>query len=48
VASKRVEQNVLVVSIDRLIPSLRGGVGGLGPADELGTRGFFGRRERHE
>jgi hypothetical protein len=38
---ERVEQGVLVVSIDRLIPVLRTEVGGLGrPADELGVRGF--------
>jgi len=36
---QRLEQNVLVVSIDRLIPVLRSAVRGLGrPADELGTR----------
>jgi hypothetical protein len=36
---QRVEQQVLVVSIDRLIPVLRSAVRGLGrPADELGTR----------
>ncbi|MGZ6563288.1 MAG: nuclease-related domain-containing protein [Solirubrobacteraceae bacterium] len=45
---QRLEQNVLVVSIDRLIPVLRHGAGGLGrPADELGMRGRFGRRKRH-
>jgi hypothetical protein len=38
---ERVEQGVLVISIDRLIPVLRTEVGGLGrPADELGVRGF--------
>ncbi len=38
---ERVEQGVLVVSIDRLIPVLRTELGGLGrPADELGVRGF--------
>ena len=38
---ERVEQGVLVVSIDRLITVLRTEVGGLGrPADELGVRGF--------
>jgi hypothetical protein len=38
---ERVEQGVLVVSIDRLIPVLRTEVGGLGrPADERGVRGF--------
>jgi hypothetical protein len=43
---QRLEQNVLVVSIDRLMPVLRSGDGGLGlPADELGMRGLFGRRE---
>jgi hypothetical protein len=41
---QRLEQNVLVVSIDRLMPVLRSGVAGLGlPADELGVRGRFGR-----
>ena len=36
---ERVEQNVLVVSVDRLIPVLRSAVRGLGrPPDELGTR----------
>ena len=46
---QRLEQNVLVVSIDRLIPVLRSGVGGLGrPADELGGRGLLGRREHLE
>ena len=46
---ERVEQAVLVVSIDRLITVLRHGAGGLGrPADELGMRGRFGRRKRHE
>jgi hypothetical protein len=36
---QRREQNVLVVSIDRLIPVLRSAVRGLGrPSDELGTR----------
>jgi hypothetical protein len=36
---QRLEQNVVVVSIDRLIPVLRSAVRGLGrPADELGTR----------
>jgi Nuclease-related domain len=45
---QRLERNVLVVSIDRLIPVLRGAVGGVGrPADELGMR-RFGRRERFE
>ena len=40
---QRREQNVLVVSIDRLIPLLRSGVGGLGqPADEPCGRGLFG------
>jgi hypothetical protein len=35
----RIEENVLVVSIDRLIPVLRSAVGGLGrAADEVGTR----------
>jgi hypothetical protein len=38
---ERVEQGVLVVSIDRLIPVLRTEVGGLAPpANELGVRGF--------
>jgi hypothetical protein len=36
---ERLEQNVLVVSIDRLIPVLRNAVRRLGrPADELSTR----------
>ena len=36
---QRLEQNVLVVSIDRLIPVLRSAVRRLGrPADELSTR----------
>ncbi len=36
---QRLEQNVLVVSIDRLIPVLRSAVRGLArPSDELGTR----------
>lgn len=36
---ERFEQNVLVVSIDRLIPVLRTAVGGLGrSAEEVGTR----------
>jgi hypothetical protein len=36
---QRLERNVLVVSIDRLIPVLRSAVRGLGwPSDELGTR----------
>jgi hypothetical protein len=36
---QRLEQNVLVVSIDRLIPVVRSAVRGLGrPSDELGTR----------
>jgi hypothetical protein len=36
---QRLEQNVLVVSIDRLIPSLRSGAAALGrPVDELGMR----------
>jgi hypothetical protein len=42
---QRLEQNVLVVSIDRLMPVLRSGVGRLGPpADEVGVRGLFGQR----
>jgi Nuclease-related domain len=42
---QRLEQDVLVLSIDRLVPVLRGGVGGLGrPARELGMRRLFGRR----
>jgi hypothetical protein len=46
---QRLEQNVLVVSIDRLMPALRSGVGALGlPDDELGGRGLFGRREHFE
>jgi hypothetical protein len=40
---QRLERNVLVVSIDRLIPVLRSRVGGLGrPAEEPGGRGLFG------
>jgi len=36
---QRLERNVLLVSIDRLIPVLRSAVRGLcRPADELGTR----------
>ena len=46
---ERVEQNVLVVSIDRLLPVLRSAAGGVGrPAAELGMRGLFGQRERFE
>jgi hypothetical protein len=46
---QRLERNVLVVSIDRLIPVLRSGVSGLGrPADEPGGHGLFGWRERLE
>jgi Nuclease-related domain len=46
---ERLEREVLVVSIDRLIPTLRSGAAALGPpVDELGIRGFFGHRERHE
>ena len=45
---QRLERNVLVVSIDRLIPVLRSAAGGVGrPADEVGVR-RFGRRERFE
>ena len=41
---ERVEQGVLVISIDRLIPVLRSSVGGLGRhADELGMRRLFGQ-----
>ena len=46
---QRLERNVLVVSIDRLIPVLRSAAGGVGrPAAELGMRGLFGQRERFE
>lgn len=46
---ERVEQAVLVVSIDRLIPSLRQWARRLGwHGDELGMRGRFGRRKRHQ
>jgi hypothetical protein len=44
---QRREQDVLVLSIDQLVPVLRSGVGGLGrPARELGMRRLFGRRGR--
>jgi hypothetical protein len=40
---ERVERDVLVVSIDRLIPVLRSGATGRGrSADELGMRGRIG------
>ena len=46
---ERVEREVLVVSIDRLIPVLRSGATGLGPsANELGMRGRIGQRRRLE
>ena len=46
---ERVEQDVLVISIDRLIPVLRSAIRRLGrPAGELGMRGLFGQRERLE
>ena len=46
---QRLERDVLVVSIDRLIPVLRTAAGGVGrPADELGVRGRFGERERFQ
>jgi Nuclease-related domain len=45
---QRFERNVLVVSIDRLIPVLRSAAGRVGrPADEVGVR-RFGRRGRFE
>jgi hypothetical protein len=37
-----------VVSIDRLSPVLRSGVGGLGLPAELGMRGLVGHREHFE
>jgi hypothetical protein len=44
---QRLEQNILVVSIDRLIPVLRSSVGMLGrPSDELGMGGCSDERER--
>lgn len=46
---ERVEREVLVVSIDRLIPVLRSGAAGLGPsANELGMRGRITKRRRLE
>jgi hypothetical protein len=46
---ERVEREVLVVSIDRLVPVLRSGATGLGrSANELGMRGHVGRRRRLE
>jgi Nuclease-related domain len=46
---QRLEREVLVVSIDRLILVLRSGlVGPLGSAGELGIRGRFGQRVRLE
>jgi hypothetical protein len=46
---ERVEREVLVLSIDRLIPVLRSGAGGLGrSADELDMRGRIGQRGRLE
>jgi hypothetical protein len=46
---ERVEREVLVLSIDRLIPVLRSGAAGLGrSADELGMRGRIGQRGRLE
>ena len=45
---QRVVRDVLVVSIDQLIPALRRAVGGVGrPADKRGVR-LFGQRERFE
>ena len=43
---RRVEQeDVLVLSIDQLVPVLRSGIGAIDrPAGELGMRGLFGRR----
>jgi hypothetical protein len=41
---QRLEHDVLVVSIDRLIPSLRSGAATLGrPVDELGMRAHSSR-----
>ena len=46
---ERVEREVLVVSIDRLIPVLRSSATDLGPsANELGKRGRIGQRRRLE
>jgi hypothetical protein len=46
---ERVEREVLVVSIDRLILALRSGAAGLGrSADEVGMRGRNGQRGRLE
>lgn len=47
---QRLEQNVLVVSIDRLIPVLRSGVGGLGrpPRSLAGTDSSAGGRVSNE
>jgi hypothetical protein len=46
---ERVEGEVLVVSIDRLIPVLRSGATGLGrSANEIGMRGRIGKRRRLE
>jgi hypothetical protein len=46
---ERVEREVLVLSIDRLIPVLRSAAAGLGrSADELGMRGRIGQRGRLE
>jgi hypothetical protein len=44
---ERVEQGVLVVSIDRLIGVLRSGIGGLdgGAGDAYGIGGRVGRRD---
>jgi hypothetical protein len=39
---RQLERNVLVVSIDRLIPMLRSAIGGLGrPVEEVGVRGLW-------
>jgi hypothetical protein len=46
---RRLEQDVLVLSIDQLVPVLRSGIGAIDrPAGELGMRGLFGRRRRLE
>jgi hypothetical protein len=46
---ERVEREVLVVSIDRLIPVLRSAATGPGrSADELGIRGRIGQRRHLE
>jgi hypothetical protein len=45
---QRLDQDVLVVSMDRLIPVLRRDGGLNRPADELGMRGLFGQHGRLE